>query len=154
LPNQEEQPAHSGTGSQIRIETSTSGSSSQLGSTVKIGIYESDPVRNQAKTFSSIDWSLGGPIIAGQSRNSSRVYFRNEGDTAVTLYLSSQAWSFRDYRGKNLSQEYEQYFSLTWDYDNSTLKVNQVMPVVFTLSVSPGIIDVVTFSFDLVVLLS
>ena len=82
------------------------------------------------------------------------MYLRNEGNVPVTLYFSSQAWSFGDYIGNTPAQDYQQYFSLTWDYDNSALQVNQVRPVIFTLTIRPDIVDVVTFSFDLVVTLS
>ena len=52
----------------------------------------------------------------------------------------------------SLSQEiYQRYFTLTWNYDNSTIAVNEVKPVIFTLSISSNITDVATFSFDIIV---
>ena len=153
--NQQTPPASSNPGSPIKIQPSPSGNSRQQPSSIlKLGVYDGDPSGNQFNALSAIDWSIDGPIIPGQSRNSSRVYLRNEGNVPVTLYFSSQAWSFGDYIGNTPAQDYQQYFSLTWDYDNSALQVNQVRPVIFTLTIRPDIVDVVTFSFDLVVTLS
>jgi hypothetical protein len=152
--NQPEPSTHSESGSQIRINPSPSGGSSQQSNSPPLGVYNNEPSGSQFETMSAIDWSADGPILPGQSRNSSAVYFRNEGDAPVTLSFSSSAWSFKDYTGKSLSQDYRQYFSLAWDYDNSTLQVGEVKAVVFTLSVAPGIVDVATFSFDLMVTLA
>ena len=155
LPIQQEPPASSGTGSNIIVELSPSGNSGQQpASVLKLVVYDGDPSGDQFKELSVIDWSVDGPIMAGQSRNSSRMYFRNEGNVPVTLYFSSQAWSFKDYRDNVLEPDYLQYFSLTWDYDGAVLIVNQVKPVIFTLTVRPDIVDVATFSFNLVVTLS
>ena len=155
LPNQQ-QSASSGSGSNIKVEPSPSNNSSQQqpASILKLGVYDGDPLGNQSQYLSAIDWSVGGPILPGQSRNSSVVYFRNEGNVPVTLYLASQTWAFKDYKDDNLSQDFQQYFSLTWDSEGTVLQVNQVRPVVFTLTVSSNITDVVSFSFDMVVTLS
>ena len=156
MSNQQEPPASSGIGSNIIVELSPSGNSGQQpASVLKLVVYDGDPSGDQFKELSVIDWSVDGPIMAGQSRNSSRMYFRNEGNVPVTLYFSSQAWSFKDYRDNVLAPEiYQQYFSLTWDYDGAVLLVNQVKPVISTLTVRPDIVDVATFSFNLVVTLS
>ena len=82
------------------------------------------------------------------------VYFRNEGNKAVSLSLSSSNWVFRDLQGNMLSGGYQQYFSLGWDYDYSRVAVDEVRRAVFTLAVLPGLVDVSTFSFELVVTLS
>ena len=129
-------------------------SSQPFNPTLKLGVYKDYPYGNQVEALSAIDWSADGPIIPGEIRNSSTVYFRNEGDVAVRLYLSSESWSFGDYLNNTLAQDYRQYFSLSWDYDYSELGVNQVRPVIFSLAVSPLIVDVATFSFGMVVGLS
>ena len=38
---------------------------------------------------------------------------------------------------------------LEWNYDDSWIAVNASVPVVFTFSVEPNIIDVTSFSFDI-----
>jgi hypothetical protein len=106
------------------------------------------------KPASAIDWSADGPIIPGQGRNSPVLYFLNEGNVPITMSLSSSNWSFKDSLGNPLSGDYRQYFSLTWNYDNSVLQLYQAKPVVLTLTVSPDLWNVATFSFDLVILVS
>jgi hypothetical protein len=149
------QPSSPGTGSNVHVEPSPSNGSNQQPSTiVKVGAYDGDPSGSQFKAMSPINWSADGSILPGQNRSSSRVYLRNEGNVPVTLQLSNQSWSFKDYLGNDLNQSYQKYFSVTWDYDNSTLPVNQVKSVVFTLTISPVIADVMTFSFDLVIIVN
>jgi hypothetical protein len=79
------------------------------------------------------------------------VYFRNEGNVPISLYLSTSDWAFQDVAGKSLSQSYQQYFTLTWDYDNSKIAVNETRSIIFTLAISQNIIDVATFSFSIIV---
>jgi len=152
--NQPQTPTNSsGSGSNIHVEpTPSNGSNQQPSPIVEIGVYGIDPSGGQLNASGPIDWSVDGPILPGQGRNSSRVYLRNEGNVPVTLQLSSQNWFFENYLGDDLNATYQQYFSLTWDYDNSPLQVNQVKPVIFTLTVSPEIVDVATFSFDITII--
>ena len=72
----------------------------------------------------------------------------------VTLYLSASGWIFEESAGRVLAQDYHQYFSLGWDYDNSTVAVNETKPITFKLTVSPAVVDVSRFSFDIVVTLT
>jgi hypothetical protein len=67
------------------------------------------------------------------------------------LSLSAAVWVFQDSVGGSLSESYQQYFALTWDYDNSKMGVNEARAVSFTLTISSRIVDVATFSFRLVV---
>jgi hypothetical protein len=85
------------------------------------------------------------------SRNSSKVYLRNEGNVPITLFLSTSDWAFQDVTGKALTQNCQQYFTLTWNYDNSTIAMNETRPITFTLALSPNITNVAAFSFSLVV---
>ena len=73
---------------------------------------------------------------------------------SVILFLSASGWIFEDSAGRVLAQDYHQYFSLGWDYDNSTVAMNETKPITFTLTVSPAIVDVARFSFDIVVTLT
>jgi hypothetical protein len=81
------------------------------------------------------------------------VYFVNEGSVPITMNVSTSKWAFEDVHGNSLNEteNYSRYFSLTWDYDNSTIAVRETRPVTFSLTVSASIIDVATFSFDLIV---
>jgi hypothetical protein len=89
-------------------------------------------------------------ITPGQERNSSVIYFRNEGDLPFTMSFSTANWVFLDSSNNNLSQNYSRYFTLRWNYDNYPLALNEVRPVIFTLVVSSNTKDVVDFSFDVV----
>ena len=119
-----------------------------------MGVYGGNPVFGVPQPMGSIDWSVDGPIVPGQSRSSPVVYLRNEGSTPVSLYFSTSGWVFRDLEGNVLIGDYQQFFFVTWDYDYSSLTVGEVRPVVFTLTISPSVADVSTFSFDLVVTLT
>ena len=137
--------------SPITIQSSTPSDSGQPASNLKLGIYVDDPSKSQPRTLQSIDWSADGPLEQGLSRNSSKVYFRNEGNVPITLFLSTSDWAFQDVTGKALAQSCQQYFTLTWNYDNSTIAVNETKPITFTLAISPNMTNVATFSFNLVV---
>jgi hypothetical protein len=140
-----------GSGSSVIIDSSGSGS---LHSFLAMGVYGSSPDAGVSQSLGSIDWSVEGPIVPGQSCSSPVVYLRNEGSAPVSLYLSTSGWVFRDIDGDLLSDYYRQFFSLSWDYDYSSMAVGEVRPVVFSLTISPDIVDVSTFSFDLVVTLT
>ena len=137
--------------SPITITTLTQAGSSQSAYDLKLSIYGNDPSKSPPQTLQTINWSAYGPLMPGQSMNSSKVYFRNEGNVPISLYLSTSDWAFQDVAGKSLSQSYQQYFTLTWDYDNSKIAVNETRSIIFTLAISQNIIDVATFSFSIIV---
>jgi hypothetical protein len=133
--------------------TSNSQSSpvSGLTSNPELGVYRYDPSKSQSQTLQVIDWTADGLLEPGQARNSPTTYFRNEGQMSRNLLLSTSNWIFKGMQNNSLSQEYQRYFTLTWNYDNSTIAVNEIKPVIFTLSVSSNITDVTNFSFDIIV---
>ncbi len=133
----------------------TRGSSdNQPSAVLRVGVYCNDPAANVPQPLDAINWSDGGPIMPGQSVNSSKVYLRNEGVSPVTLYFSSLGWTFEDANGEILPSDYRSYFTLSWDYDNTSVAVNEVRPMTFSLTVSPNIENVATFSFDLSITLT
>jgi hypothetical protein len=115
---------------------------------LSLGLYKNDPDNNQSEILLDIDWSSMTP---GEERNSSVIYFRNEGELPFTMSFSTANWVFLDSSNNDLSQNYSSSFALSWNYDNSPLAVNEVRPVVFTLAVSSDIKDVVDFSFDIII---
>ena len=152
-PSQEEPPPSpppSQSSSNIIIEPSPPDNSEQPITNLQIGAYSNDPSNGQPQPFGAIDWSADGPIAPGQTRNSSRVYFRNKGTVPVTLHLSTSGWILRDAGGKLLDQNYARYFSVVWDYDSSPVAVGETRPITFSLTISPNVFDVTTFSFDLI----
>ena len=117
---------------------------------LELGIYENDPTKEQPRPLQAIDWSRGGPITPGQSRNSSTAYIRNEGSVPFKLDFYVANWALKNLEGNLLSADYQQYFTVTWNYDNSTLTPNQTIPIFFTLTIASNIADVATFSFDII----
>ena len=117
--------------SQANRKVSNAGSIKGIG----VGIYQD---QNCTTSVSSIDWGILDP----GANATKTVYIRNEGNSAATLSMTTSNWS-----PSNASS----YISLNWNYNNQTLTVNQVIPVVFTLSVSSSISGITNFSFDITV---
>ena len=131
---------------------SQSSPASGITSNPELGVYRFDPSKNPSQTLQLIDWNADGLLEIGQARNSPTIYFRNEGQMSGNLLLSTSNWTFKDMQNNTLlQQKYQQYFTLTWNYNNSTIAVNEVKPVIFTLSISSNTTDVTTFSFDIIV---
>ena len=132
---------------------SSSTSSSSSGSIFKVVVYGGSSSGNHFQVLTPIDWSAEGPIVPGESRNSSKVNFRNEGNVPFKLYFSTSNWAFKDGAGNvpSLDYDYSQDFRLTWDYDGSEVAASETRRVTFTLNVSPNLTNVKMFSFDIVV---
>jgi hypothetical protein len=133
--------------------TSNSQSSpvSGITSNPELGVYRYDPSKSPSQTLQMIDWTADGLLEPGQARNSPTIFFRNEGQMSRNLLFSASNWVLKGLQNNSLSQEYQRYFTLTWNYDNSTIDVAEIRPVIFTLSISSNIRDVATFSFDITV---
>jgi len=131
--------------------TSTPSGNSQPVAVSELGVYGGDPSSNTSQPLSAIDWSANGPIVPGQRVNSTRLYLRNEGTMPFTLVFSTLDWSFENADGKPLLADYSGYFALTWDYDNSSIAMNETKAISFSLMVSPSLTDVSRFSFNLVI---
>jgi hypothetical protein len=86
----------------------------------------------------SLDW---GSIELG-SNNNLTVYIRNEGNSAVSLWLATSNWT---------PFAALEYMTLNWNYSGQILSVDQEIPVELILSVSPNIIGITGFSFDTII---
>ena len=133
--------------------TSNSQSSPVSGvtSNPELGVYRYDPSKSPSQTLQMIDWTADGLLEPGQARNSPTIFFRNEGQMSGNLLFSTSNWVLKGLQNNSLPQEYQRYFTLTWNYDNRTINVDEIRPVIFTLSISSNIRDVATFSFDIIV---
>lgn len=102
---------------------------------VGVGVYW-----NSACTsiVTSISW---GTIEPGTNVNST-VYIRNQGNSPATLSMRTENWN-----PTNASN----YLTLSWNYSGQTLAVNQVIPVKFTLTVSPSTQGITSFTFDIII---
>ena len=85
-----------------------------------------------------IDW---GNIEPG-SQTETTFYVKNQGNTPVTLSLGVEAWS---------PSEAQNYMSIDWDYDGSSVNPGASIPVQITLAVSAEITGITAFSFQIII---
>ena len=88
--------------------------------------------------LTEISWGVLDP---GESKTFN-AWVQNSGNVAQGLALSTEGWS--PFGAGNS-------ISLSWDYGGMPLPAGASIPVVFTLSVDPGISGVSGFSFDVVI---
>ena len=100
-----------------------------------VGIYWDQGCANRTL---SLDWGL----IEPGSNNTLTVYIRNEGKSAVSLWITTSNWNPSAALG---------YMSLDWNYSGQILGVDQVIPLELILSVSPTISEIDHFSFDIII---
>jgi hypothetical protein len=99
---------------------------------VGVGVYED----NKCSTpLVSIDW---GAVDSGSNKNVT-YYVRNEGKKALTLSMYTSNWN---------PSYASSYIALSWDYDGQPIDPNEVVQVTFTLSTSPSVEGIISFSFD------
>jgi hypothetical protein len=102
---------------------------------VGAGIYWDQACTNRTL---SLDWGL---IEAG-SNNTLTVYIKNEGKSAVSLWLKTSNWT------PSTSLD---FMTLNWNYSGQVLSVDQVIPLELTLTVYPTISGIAGFSFDTII---
>jgi hypothetical protein len=102
---------------------------------IGVGIYWDHGCTNRAL---SLDWGL----IEPGSNNTLTIYVKNEGYSAVSLWLKTSNWT----PSTSLS-----YMSLNWNYSGQALGVDQAVPLELTLSVSPTTSDITDFSFTTII---
>jgi len=90
-------------------------------------------------TLTDLDW---GSLFAGESTTRT-FYIKNTGDSSFSMNISATNWN---------PIEAEEYLQLTWNHDNKTvLSSLNVVPVAFTLYVSPLVSGITSYSFDIIV---
>lgn len=100
-----------------------------------VGVYEE---ASCVTRVTSIDW---GTLDPGGSK-AKTAYIRNESNVPVTLGLSTVNWQ---------PPEAAIYMTLSWDYAGLDLNPGDVASVILTLTISPDVAGVTTFSFDIVI---
>jgi hypothetical protein len=114
-------------------KTLSSAGSIQIQTSAEIGVY-SNP---QCTTpLTSLSW---GTLEPGGSQTRD-CYIKNEGDTALTLSLETSNWN---------PTEAASHLTLNWNYNENPVDPDAVVHVTFTLSVSPNIQGITSFSFDI-----
>lgn len=103
--------------------------------TMGVGVY-SDSGCTQALT--TVDWGVADPGSTKQVT----IYIRNESNVPVTLSLTTSNWN---------PANAANYMSLSWNYNGQAIGVNQVIQVTLSLTISPNIQGITTYSFDIVI---
>jgi hypothetical protein len=80
--------------------------------------------------------------IVPNSVNTLTVFIRNEGNSEVTLSLTTTDW---------IPRVSSDYMRLSWNYSGQSLSVGQIIPVTLTLTVDSDVIGVVDFQFDTII---
>lgn len=117
------------------LQTQDKISSSGAVKAIGVSVYSDADCTNR---LSSIDW---GVLEPDESKNVIS-YIRNEGNSAVTVSLSTENWS-----PSNASS----YITLSWDYSGQSINPNEAIEVTFTLAVSASVSGITDFSFDIVI---
>ena len=102
---------------------------------IGVGIYWNQGCTNRTL---SLDW---GPIEPG-SNSTVMVYVRNEGDSAVSLWMTKSHWT------PNVASN---YMTLSWNYTDRILNVGEVIPMELILNVSNTVSGIIDFSVDIVI---
>jgi hypothetical protein len=116
-------------------KTLSSTGSIQIQTSVDLGVYSDSSCTAPLTTLS---W---GTLQPGGSQNLV-CYFRNEGNTPVTLTMHAENWS---------PTAAGTYLGLSWNYDSNPIGVDGVVQITLTLTVSPDIEGISSFGFDIVV---
>ena len=103
--------------------------------TIGIGAYWD---KNLTAKVNWIDW---GTLEPGAQSNVV-IYFRNEGNSTVTLSKSISNWN---------PSIVASYLTLSWDYTGQPIEADKNIQVTLTLSVRESITGITDFSFDMTV---
>jgi hypothetical protein len=87
----------------------------------------------------SIDW---GNLEPG-GNNSIVCYIKNTGQTISKLTLDTANWT---------PPEASDYITLTWDYDERTLDIDEIILATLTLNISNNIQGITEFFFDIIII--
>jgi uncharacterized membrane protein len=115
--------------------TSTTISNTGTLKAVGVGVYFDAGMTNRATT---VDWGMLEP----GTQKTVTVYVRNEGNSPLTLTLSTSNWS---------PSTASSYLTVTWNYDGQAINAGANLKVVLTLTTSSSIIGVSNFNFNLII---
>lgn len=103
--------------------------------TVGVKVYADEGL---TKEISSVDW---GAIPPGGT-SAVTFWIKSTSTVPINLTLTTDVWN---------PPQAQQYLTLSWDYNNSTMQPNAVIVTDLTLKVSPQVSGITTFSFDMVI---
>lgn len=116
-------------------EFNSKGKVAYFDGSIDIGIYR-DVDCTQILTY--IEW---GNLYVGGSVTFT-AYIKNLDDVQTSLSMETSNWN---------PVEASNYMDLSWNYMNQDIKPNEIIPVTWTLTVSPNIKNVKTFNFDIII---
>ncbi|MGD9130287.1 MAG: hypothetical protein PVH73_01775 [Candidatus Bathyarchaeota archaeon] len=102
---------------------------------IGVAIYSDSSINDP---LSSIDW---GNLQPGVNKTID-CYIHNTGNTATVLTLGTDNWN---------PPEAATYITLTWDYHEETVNIDEVIPVTLTLTISENIQEIAYFFFDITI---
>jgi len=102
---------------------------------IGVGVYWNS---NGTNMVTSINWGTLEP----DSSTNRTCYIQNEGNSASTLSMNTSNWN-----PSNASD----YISLSWDYGGQLVNPDELIPVIFTLSISDSVEGITSFSFDITI---
>ncbi len=117
----------------LTIQWNMSGTGSIKG--VGLGVYWDLQCTNAT---SSLEF---GQLEPGSSK-SFTLYLRNEGNSALTLSMTSENWN---------PANAADYMTLTWNREGQQVSPDEVIDFVITLSVSENIQGISSFSLDIII---
>ncbi len=124
--------------SPVKSNYQTTNTLSNMGvlKSIDIGIYRDSNLTN---SVSALDWG----IIEQGTQESFTLYLRNQGNSPVTLTLSTSNWN---------PPTASSYFTLSWNYDGQTISPGGHIQATLTLTTSPSIAGVSNFGFDITII--
>ena len=102
---------------------------------INVEIYWDSGCTNEV---SLIDWGI---IEPGTTENVT-LYILNAGNSNVMLSMNTTNWS---------PSSASNYITLSWDYEDQSIGPSQVLQTTLTLSMSPSIQVITSFSFDIII---
>jgi hypothetical protein len=100
-----------------------------------IGVYNNSECTTKLE---EIDWG----VLEPGSSNSRACYIHNDGSSPSTLNMSTDFWK---------PPEARDYLTLSWDYGNQSIDVDEGVPVTFTLDVDASIEGITDFEFQIII---
>jgi len=116
-------------------EFKSKGKVSYFDGSIDVGIYQD---AGCTQDLQSIDW---GNLYVGESVTFT-AYIKNLDTVQAFLLMETTNWNPVDASN---------YLDLSWNYMNQEIKSNEIIPVTWTLTVSPNIENVKTFNFDIII---
>jgi hypothetical protein len=113
--------------------TKTLSSTGSIQTSIGLGVYTNPEC---TIPLTSLSW---GTLQPGGSQNL-QCYIKNESNMPTTITMSTDNWS---------PSNAGNYLTLNWNYDSNPVAVGNVVHITFTLTVSPSIEGITTFSFDI-----